>query len=174
MANSTWVLDPTHSEVQFKAKHLMITNVTGQFKIVNATVEAADENFSRASVSFTADVNSIDTANEQRDGHLKSADFFDAAQHPSIQFTATAYEPASGKLKGDLTIKGITRPVILDAEFSGVNKDPWGNQKAGFSVSGKINRTDWGLNWNAALEAGGVLVSEEIRLFAEVQFVKQA
>lgn len=174
MAKSNWALDPTHSEVQFKVKHLMITTVTGQFNVISATLSADDETFQHASVSFTADVKSINTANEQRDGHLKSADFFDADQFPSLTFEATGFNAKSGKVKGNLTIKGITQPVELDVEFSGVNKDPWGNQKAGFSITGKINRTQWGLAWNAPLETGGVLVSEDVRLLAEVQFVKQA
>ncbi|MCU0418915.1 MAG: YceI family protein [Cyclobacteriaceae bacterium] len=174
MAKAIWALYPTHSEVQFKVKHLMITNVTGQFNVISASLAGDDETFQQASVTFSADVQSINTANEQRDGHLKSADFFDATQFPTLTFEAAGFNATSGKVKGNLTIKGITKPVELDVEFSGVNKDPWGNQKAGFSISGKINRTHWGLNWNAPLEAGGVLVSEEVRLQAEVQFVKQA
>jgi polyisoprenoid-binding protein YceI len=171
---ATWILDPSHSEVQFKVKHLMITNVTGSFQVINASVETDSDSFSSAKVSFTADASSISTGNEQRDGHLKSGDFFDAAQFPQITFESASFNAAEGKLKGDLTIKGITKPVSLDVEFSGVNKDPWGNAKAGFSLSGKINRTDWGLHWNAALETGGVLVSEDVRIFAEVQFAAKA
>lgn len=169
-----WSLDPTHSELTFKVKHLMITNVTGQFSVINAEVEASGADFSDAKVAFAADAGSINTANEQRDGHLKSPDFFDAAQFPNLTFSSNHYDAASGKITGELTIKDVTKTVTLDAEFSGTNKDPWGNEKAGFSISGKINRTDWGLNWNAALETGGVLVSEEVRIAAEVQFVKQA
>jgi polyisoprenoid-binding protein YceI len=123
------------------------------------------------------EVNSIDTNDEGRDGHLKGADFFDVENHKEIGFSGTSFTKVDAetyKLKGMLTIKGISKEVSLDAEFGGINKDPWGNEKAGFSVSGKFNRTDWGLSWNAALEAGGVLVSEEVKLNAEVQFVKQA
>lgn len=170
---TTWVLDPTHSEVQFKVKHLMITNVTGSFKVLNAEVNA-DEHFGKTKVSFTADINSVDTGNGQRDGHLKSADFFDAEKFPAIKFESADYNAKEGKIKGNLTIKGVTKPVTLEAEFNGINKDPWGNHKAGFSLSGKINRTDWGLSWNAPIEAGGVLVSEEVKINAEVQFVKKA
>lgn len=174
MSTQTWALDPTHSELQFKVKHLMITNVTGQFKALTASVNTNDDNFNNATVNFSAQINSIDTANEQRDGHLKSIDFFDAEKFPEIKFSSNAFNAADGKITGDLTIKDVTKKVSLDVEFSGTNKDPWGNQKAGFSINGKINRTDFNLNWNAALETGGVLVSEEVKLIGEFQFVKQA
>jgi polyisoprenoid-binding protein YceI len=174
MEAANWVLDPTHSEVHFKIKHLMITNVTGQFQVVQATVKSDDDDFTNAQISFTADVATIHTANEQRDAHLVGADFFDVEKFPHIQFTASQFNATSGKLAGDLTIKGITKPVELDVEFAGVNKDPWGNTKAGFSLSGKINRKDWDLTWNATLESGGLLVSEEVKILAEIQFVKQA
>lgn len=171
MANK-WSLDPTHSELQFKVKHLMITNVTGQFKVFSGTVESDSADFSGARVSFSADTTSVDTANEQRDNHLRSADFFDAAQFPQITFSTDNFNVQDGKISGTLSLHGVSKPVTLDVEYSGTNKDPWGNEKAGFSLSGKINRTDFGLNWNAALEAGGVLVSEEVRIAAELQFVK--
>ena len=174
MAVSKWALDPTHSELQFKVKHLMISTVTGQFKVLEGSVEAEGDDFNNASISFTADVASVDTGNNDRDQHLRSGDFFDAEKFPTIRFESTSFQLAEGKLTGNLTIRDITHPVTLDVEFAGTNKDPWGNHKAGFSVSGKINRTTWQLNWNAALETGGVLVSEEVRLLAEVQFVKQA
>lgn len=177
MTTTKWALDPSHSEIQFKAKHLMITNVTGSFGNVNATAETNGDDFTNAKVSFTAQTNSVTTGNEQRDGHLKGADFFDAEKYPEIKFESTKLEKKSGNdytLEGNLTIKGVTKPVKLDAEYSGLQKDPWGNTKAGFSLSGKINRTDWGLTWNSALETGGVLVSEDIKLHSEVQLVKQA
>jgi polyisoprenoid-binding protein YceI len=170
---NSWVLDPTHSEIQFKVKHLMMTNVTGAFKVLHAGI-AADENFSDAKVNFTADINSVDTGNAQRDGHLKGGDFFDAEKFPELSFVSTHYNAAENKITGDLTVKGVTKPVTLDVEYNGAHKDPWGNLKAGFSVSGKINRKDWGLAWNAALEGGGVLVSEDVKINAELQFVKQA
>jgi polyisoprenoid-binding protein YceI len=173
MATTNWVLDPSHSEVQFKVKHLMITNVSGQFNVVQATAEA-DDQFEHAEISFTADAASVNTGNEQRDGHLRSADFFNAEQYPALTFVSKDFNAASGKISGDLTIRDVTKPVSFDVEFSGVGTDPWGNQKAGFSISGKINRTDFGLNWNAALESGGVLVSEEVKLQAEIQLAKQA
>jgi polyisoprenoid-binding protein YceI len=171
---TNWVLDPTHSEVQFKVKHLMITNVTGQFKVLNAEAQTNEKDFDHTNVSFSIDVSSIDTGNEQRDGHLRSGDFFDVEKYPAITFKSTDYNAASGKIAGDLTIRNVTQPVQFDVEFSGTNKDPWGNEKAGFSLTGKINRTDFGLTWNAALESGGVLVSEEVKLQAEIQLVKKA
>lgn len=169
----TWSLDPAHSEVQFKVKHLMITNVTGQFNVVSGNVVVENDNFDHAKVDFTADVNSVNTGNEQRDGHLKSPEFFDVASFPTIHFESKDFNAKEGKISGDLTIKNITKPVVLDVEFSGINKDPWGNQKAGFSISGKINRTDFNLGWNAPLETGGVLVSEDVKLAAEIQFTMQ-
>ncbi len=173
MATTNWALDPSHSEVQFKVKHLMITNVTGQFNVIEASAQA-DEQFEQAQVSFSADTASVNTGNEQRDGHLRSADFFNSEQYPALKFVSTNYNAASGKISGDLTIRDVTKPVSFDVEFSGIGTDPWGNQKAGFSISGKINRTDFGLIWNAALESGGVLVSEDVKLQAEIQLVKQA
>ncbi|MBS1509998.1 MAG: YceI family protein [Bacteroidetes bacterium] len=177
MATKKWVVDPTHSEVQFKIKHLMITNVTGSFNMFTVNAETEDEDFTKAKISFTADVASVDTGNEQRDGHLKSPDFFDAEKFPQIKFAATKYEnvdnDGSYELYGDLTIKDVTKPVKLSVEFGGVAKDPWGNVKAGFTISGKINRKEWGLTWNAATETGGVLVSEEVRLNIEIQLIEQ-
>lgn len=178
MATKTWALDPTHSEVQFKIKHLMITNVTGSFNVFTVAAETKDEDFTKAKVSFTADVNSISTNNEQRDTHLKSPDFFDTEKFPQIKFEATKAEnvdsDGSYDLYGDLTIRDVTKSVKLSVEFGGVVKDPWGNTKAGFTINGKINRKDFGLTWNAVTEAGGVMVSEEVRLFAEIQLVEQA
>jgi polyisoprenoid-binding protein YceI len=171
-----WVLDPSHSELLFKVKHMMITNVKGEFRKFAAEVNTIGTDFSTASVSLTIDVASIFTNSDDRDGHLKSPDFFDADNHKEIAFTGTSMTKADDDkfvLTGDLTIKGHTRSVSLDVEFGGTNKDPWGNEKAGFSVSGKIHRKDFGLNWNAALETGGVLVSDEVKINAEVQFVKQ-
>lgn len=178
MATKTWALDPTHSEVQFKIKHLMITNVTGSFNIFTVDAQTEDEDFTKSKVSFTADVNSISTNNEQRDTHLKSGDFFDAEKFPQIKFVATKADnidnDGSYNLYGDLTIRDVTKNVKLSVEFGGVVKDPWGNTKAGFTINGKINRKDFGLTWNAVTEAGGVMVSEEVRLFAEIQLVEQA
>lgn len=172
-----WVLDPTHSELIFKIKHLMITNVKGEFQKFNITVDSKGNDFSDAKVSATIETDSIFTNNADRDAHLRSADFFDAEKFPQITFNSTELnklDDENYQLKGILDMHGVEKEVILDVEFGGFVKDPYGNHKAGFSVSGKLNRKDWGLNWNAALEAGGVMVSEEVRLNAEVQFVKEA
>lgn len=174
MSATKWSLDPTHSELQFKVKHLMITNVTGQFGGLTGDIESQSEDFKNTKISFTADVNTINTSNEQRDTHLKSADFFNSEAFPALTFTSDEFNASEGKVTGHLTIKDVTKPVTLDVEYSGTNTDPWGNLKAGFSIEGKINRTDFGLTWNAALETGGVLVSEDVKISAEVQFVKQA
>lgn len=171
-----WALDPSHSELVFTVKHLMISNVKGEFQKFNASIEAVGTDFSHARVHATMDAAAIFTNDENRDKHLRGADFFDAEKHPHLEFHSTGMEHVSGsdyKLTGELNIKGITKPVTLDVEFGGITKDPYGNEKAGFSLSGKISRKDWDLNWNAALETGGVLVSDEVRINAEVQFVKQ-
>src|ERR1700678_1582649 len=152
MATTKWVLDPTHSEVEFKIKHMMISTVTGNFKKFDATVETEGDDFTTAKVKFTVEVDSIDTKNEQRDGHLKSVDFFDAANFPEFKFASTKYEnvgnDGSYEVYGDLTIRGITRNEKFDAEFGGVIKDPWGNTRAGITISGKINRKQFGLTWS--------------------------
>lgn len=171
-----WALDPTHSEIVFKVKHLMITNVKGEFRKFNAEIESEGRDFSNASIKATVDASSIFTNEDNRDGHLKSADFFDVENYKELSFVGTSFNKKGEdeyELTGKLTIKGVTKDVTFSVEFGGVTKDPWGNEKAGFSLSGKINRTDFGLNWNAALEAGGVLVSEEVKINAEVQFVKK-
>ncbi|MBB2145980.1 hypothetical protein GM921_10810 [Pedobacter sp. LMG 31464] len=176
MATTKWTLDPTHSELQFKVKHLMITTVTGNLKSFSAELTSNDDDFTNAEISFKGDINSIDTGNTDRDNHLKSADFFDAEKFASIEFKSTSVEKDGDDytIKGDLTVKDVTKSVKLTAEFGGIATDPWGNTKAGFTLSGKINRTDFGLTWNAALETGGVMVSEEVRILGELQFVKQA
>ncbi len=176
MSTTKWSLDPTHSEIGFKVKHMMFTNVSGKFQKFDATIETEDDNFENAKIDFTGDVDSITTGNADRDGHLLSPDFFDAAQYPKLTFTATSFTKENEgdyKLEGQLTLHGETKPVHLDVEFGGIAKDPWGNTKAGMTITGKLNRKDWGLNWNSALEAGGVLVGEEVKLNIELQFVKQ-
>lgn len=176
MKTTKWVIDPAHSEIQFKVKHMMITTVTGTFKEFKSEVETEGDDFSSAKVTFEAATESVFTNAEQRDAHLRSADFFDSENFPVMSFASSKLEKIDDdtwKLKGDLTIRGVTKPVSLDVEFGGIGKDPWGNTKAGFSLNGKINRKDWGLNWNAALEAGGVLVSDDVRIYAEVQYAKQ-
>lgn len=177
MATIKWVADPMHSEVQFKVKHLMITTVTGYFNTFHVEAESGDEQFGNASnIVFTADVNSISTNNEQRDTHLKSADFFDAGNHGEIRFVGTKYENVGGEhflLHGNLTIRDITKPVSVMVDFGGIVVDPYGQTKAGFTVTGKISRKEFGLTWNAVTEAGSVVVSDEIKLQAEIQLVKQ-
>lgn len=174
---TTWKIDPLHSEIEFKVKHLMITNVTGHFAEYDATVEAGAEDFSDAKISFEANVNSVSTKNAQRDEHLKGADFFDAANHPKITFTSTEVKKKDAEnfiLKGDLSIRGVTKPVELNVEYNGITVDPWGQTKAGFELTGKINRKDFGLSWSATTEAGGLVVSDDVRLILGVQLVKQA
>ncbi len=176
MSKITWALDPTHSEVGFKVKHLMITNVSGSFSKFNAEVSSEDETFAKAEIVFSADIDSISTNNEQRDGHLKSPDFFDATNHPQLIIKADGLSGTgeNRKMNGTLTMRGVTHPVSFNVDFGGVAKDPWGNTKAGFTLTGTINRKEFGLNWNAPTEAGGLLVSEDVRLHAEIQLVKQA
>ncbi len=172
-----WGLDSTHSEISFKVKHLMISNVKGVFKEFSADVYTSGDQFMTSGIDLQINPSSIDTGVADRDAHLKSADFFDVENFPAIRFTGSSVEKVDDEnfiLHGDLTIKGVTQPVKLDVEFGGVMKDPWGNQKVGFSVNGKINRKDFGLTWNAALETGGVLVSDDVKISAEVQLVRQA
>ena len=173
IAKTRWVLDPIHSELVFKVKHLMITNVKGEFR--NFSVEIDGEDFTKSKIKVTIDATSISTNDIKRDGHLKSADFLDVENHKEISFEGTSFVQLNNKkylLEGMLTIKAISNEISLDVEFGGINKDPWGGEKAGFSINGKIKRKDWGLNWNAALETGGVLVSDEVRISGEVQFAK--
>ncbi|MGN0003673.1 MAG: YceI family protein [Sphingobacterium composti] len=173
MAN--WQLDTAHSELEFKVRHMMISTVKGQFKTFEVNVENESDDLTGAQVEVKIEVESIDTKNEQRDQHLKSSDFFDASTNPYILFKSTSISKEDDdeyKVKGDLTIKGITKPISLEVEFGGVAKDPWGNDKIGYTVSGKLNRTDFDLTWNAALETGGVMVSEEVKFSADLQFVK--
>ncbi|SHF54438.1 Polyisoprenoid-binding protein YceI [Mariniphaga anaerophila] len=172
-----WVLDPAHSEILFKVKHLMITNVKGEFRTFSAEAFADGTDFSSADVNVTIDALSVFTNNDDRDAHLRSADFFDVENNKTITFKSLALnrvDDGEFELTGLLTIRGIAKKVTLDVEFGGINKDPWGNKKAGFSLEGKISRKDWNLNWNAALEAGGVLVGDEVKISAEVQFTQQA
>ncbi|HEY9116035.1 MAG TPA: YceI family protein [Bacteroidales bacterium] len=169
-----WVIDASHSELGFRVKHLMISNVKGEFRKFSAEIDGED--FTKSLINVIIDASSIYTNDDSRDGHLKSADFFDTENYSEIVFTGSSFQKldeSNYKLIGQMNIKGVNKSVALDVEFGGINKDPWGNEKAAFAISGKINRKDWGLNWNAALETGGVLVSDEVRIHAEVQFVKQ-
>ena len=164
-----WNLDTAHSEITFKVRHMMISNVKGAFNTFTAEVEAEDDTFKNAKVSATIQTDSIDTNNADRDTYLKSADFFNVEQNPTITFES---DSLADDVTGHLTINGVTKPVQLEVEFGGINQDPWGNTKAGFTFEGKIKRSDFGLNWNAALETGGVLVSDEVKIAGELQFVK--
>jgi len=171
-----WIIDPTHSEVHFKVKHLVISTVTGTFKSFEGSMESENEDFQDAAIEFTLDVESIDTNQEQRDGHLKSADFFDAAQFPKISFKSTSFKKVGDdyELLGDLTLKNVSKPVKLNVEYGGRATDFYGNDKAGFEVSGKISRKEFGLTWDGITEAGAIVVGDEIKLQINVQFAKQA
>ena len=172
-----WTIDPVHSEIGFRAKHLMIINIKGAFKEFNAAIFTDGSDFSTSDISLQINPASVDTGIADRDAHLKSADFFDVENFKEINFTAGTMTKTGDdefSLTGNLSIKGISNPVTLRVEFGGLMTDPWGNKKAGFTLNGKINRKDWGLNWNAALEAGGLLVSDEVRLNCEIQLLRQA
>ncbi|MFI5128736.1 MAG: YceI family protein [Chitinophagales bacterium] len=177
MAKTKWLIDPAHSEVQFKVKHLMITTVTGHFRKFDLDVEAEDDDFTKAtSIVFTADVNSVDTNNAQRDTHLKSPDFFASEQFPQLKFIGKKVEK-KGKdyvVTGDLTIRDITKTVSLDVEFGGIVTDPYGQTKAGFTAAGKIRRKEFNLMWDAVTEAGQIVASNEVRIHCEIQLIKQA
>jgi polyisoprenoid-binding protein YceI len=172
-----WVIDPMHSEVQFKVKHLVISTVSGFFKSFAGELVTDGDDFENAEIDFTLDIDSIDTNQTQRDEHLKSPEFFDAATYPKISFKSTSFTKTGDDeyaLKGDLTIKDVTKPVSLDVEFGGSAADFYGNTKAGFEISGKINRKEFGLTWDGVTEAGSIVVGEDIKLLINVQFAKQA
>jgi polyisoprenoid-binding protein YceI len=174
-ATATWTLDKAHSDLQFKAKHLMITTVTGSFADFDLTVTNAGPDFEGAKIELEARTASVTTGNPQRDGHLHGADFFDAENFPVLQFKSdkfTRINDEEYELTGSLTIKGISKPVTLKVEYGGTTTDPWGNTKAGFELHGKISRKDFGLTWNAVTETGGLLVSDEIKIYANVQLLK--
>ncbi|QNS40274.1 polyisoprenoid-binding protein [Chryseobacterium manosquense] len=164
-----WNLDPTHSEITFKVRHMMISNVKGSFTDFTSELESEDDTFKNVKVKTIIKTDSVNTNNADRDNHLKSEEFFNVAANPVITFESNSL---NDEITGNLTINGITKPVTLDVEFGGINVDPWGNTKAGFSFEGKIKRSDFGLNWNAALEAGGVMVSDEVKIAGELQYVK--
>jgi polyisoprenoid-binding protein YceI len=176
LQSTKWVLDATHSEIQFKVKHLMISTVTGQFNKFSGAVMTEGDDFETAKINLTADVHSISTNNEQRDAHLKNGDFFDVDNHPKIAFNSDHLEKIDVdeyKLYGTLTMRGVSKDVILNVEFGGLTKDPWGNDRAGFSVTGKINRYDFGISFGAVTETGGLLLGDEVKIIANVQFIKQ-
>lgn len=172
-----WRIDPTHTNVEFGVRHLMISTVKGRFGAVEGTVTVEDGDPATAQIDVRIDAASIDTRVEQRDAHLRSADFFDVEKHPALTYTSRSVErTGGGKLKvvGDLTIRGVTREVVLDVEELGTVRDPWGNDRAGYSAKGKLDREAFGLTWNQALEAGGVLVGNEVKISLEVELVRQA
>lgn len=174
LTTTTWQLDKAHSELLFKVKHLMITHVKGEFRDFDATVSTTGIDFQGAEIQAVVRTASIDTNHADRDAHLKSADFFDCDNHPTMTFAGKAYHISGSnyEIRGILTIKAISHPVTLKAEYGGIMKDPWGNEKCGFSFTGKISRSLWNITWNAALEAGGVLVSDEVVLMGEIQLSK--
>jgi len=172
---TAWNLDLSHSELQFKVRHMMISTVTGEFAEFAATATTEGEDFTTAQVSLTANIASISTRNEQRDTHLHSDDFFASERFPQMIFTSTAMEKVDDenyKLHGNLTIRDITKPVTLEVEFGGLVVDMYGNLRAGFTLQGKINRKEFGLMWNAITEAGGVVVADDIKILASVSLVK--
>lgn len=172
----TWNIDASHTRANFSVRHMMISNVHGQFDDISGTVEFNEADPAQSSLNVKIGVASINTRDEKRDGHLKSPDFFDVANHPYLTFESTKVEKASentGRVTGNLTIRGVSKPVVLDVEYNGQAKSPWGTTSAGFTATAKINRKDWGLNWNVALETGGVLVGDEVKITIETEIVKQ-
>jgi polyisoprenoid-binding protein YceI len=177
MATTTWSIDPMHSDVQFKIKHLVISTVSGSFKTFDGEAVTDSEGFDNAAITFNIDPASIDTNQSMRDGHLKNADFFDVEKYPTITFKSTSFKKASGdnyKLVGNLTMHGVTKPVELDVEYGGSEKDNSGNQKYGFEVTGKIPRKEFGLTYNAITETGGLALGEDVKLVANIQVAKKA
>ncbi len=175
MSTTKWALDSTHSEIQFKVRHLMVSWASGTFKKFEVDVKSNGDDFTTAKIKFTADVNSIDTNNEQRDAHLKNADFFDVENHPKVIFESAKMEQVDDehyKLHGTLTMRGNSKPVVLNVEYGGIMQDPWGNTRTGFTVTGKINRKDFGISFGGVTETGGILLGDDVSLNANVEFVK--
>jgi polyisoprenoid-binding protein YceI len=168
-----WSIDPVHSEIEFKVRHLMIVYVKGGFKTFDASIYTTEKDFTTAEIDLWIDASSITTGDAKRDEHLKSADFFDVQNHKQITFTSSTIgkpdQDGIHEVWGELTMKGITKNIKLNIQFGGIINDPWGNEKAGFTVTGKINRIDWGLNWNTALETGGIMVSEDVTISCEIE-----
>ena len=173
---ATWTIDPSHSTIEFVAKHMMITTVKGRFAEFEGTIVADETNLAGSTVDVTMKAASLDTRSEQRDAHLRSPDFLDVETYPEVTFRSTRIEGTKDEfqLTGDLTIRGVTRPITLDVSFEGEGKDPWGGTRASFSAKGKFDRRDYGLTWNVALETGGILVSNEVKINIEAQVVAQA
>jgi polyisoprenoid-binding protein YceI len=175
MTKAIWALDAVHSSVDFSVRHMMIANVKGTFNSFNATIEADPKDLTTANIEFSVETSSVDTRNKDRDGHLVSADFFDAENYPTMTFKATSFEKTDDgeyNVSGDFTLHGITKQETFTVTFEGQGKDPWGNEKVGFSAEGSINRSDYGLVWNAALETGGVLVGDKVKISLQIQAAK--
>jgi len=175
MSTTKWALDSTHSEIQFKVRHLMVSWASGVFKKFEADVQSNGDDFTTAKIKFTADVDSINTNNEQRDAHLKNGDFFDAENHPQVIFESEKLHQVNDehyKLHGTLTMRGNSRPVVLNVEYGGIMQDPWGNTRTGFTVTGKINRKDFGISFGGVTETGGLLLGDDVIINANVEFVK--
>jgi polyisoprenoid-binding protein YceI len=169
-----WIIDPSHTHIGFSVKHMMVSTVRGQFTRYEGTLDLNTEDLSQSHIKGEIEVPSIDTHEPKRDEHLRSNDFFDAANHPKILFESTKIEHVEGsdyKVSGNLTIRGVTKAITLDAEFAGVHKDPWGGTRTGFTVTTTINRKDFGVNFNAILETGGVLVGDKVKLELEIEAV---
>ena len=174
---ATWTIDTMHSEIGFKVKHLVISTVSGKFTKFEGSIETEGDDFNNAKVTFSADIDGIDTGVADRDGHLKSPDFFDAANHPKLTFESTSFINKGGsdyELQGNITIRGVAKPITLKVEHGGTGPNAYGQTVAGFELQGKINRKDFGLNWSAVTEAGGIVVSDEVKLFMNIEVVKQA
>ncbi len=176
-AQTFWGIDKSHSAVKFTIQHMMVSETDGKFKIYDGSVSTKNDDFTDATITFSADVASINTDDEKRDGHLKSEDFFNAEKYPKITFKSTSMVKGKGKnefiLTGDLTMRDVTKKVILNAIYGGTTKDPWGNTRAGFKISGSVNRIEYGLKWNAALEAGGIALGEMVNILCNVELIKQ-
>ena len=175
-AQSSWNFDASHSSIRFAVDHMVISEVEGKFTSFEGTVESSNEDFSDAKINFKIDVNSVDTDNEKRDGHLKNEDFFDVEKHPEMTFVSTSLEKVKeGKynLTGNLTLHGVTKEITLKMSYGGTVKDPWGNTRAGLKVTGSLNRTDFGLKYNSTLEAGGLMLGEEVELSCKMELIKK-
>jgi len=170
-AKTNWKVDPAHSEIEFKVKHMMISTVSGSFGEFDAAIESADETFKDAKFSFSAKIDSISTKNKDRDTHLKSDDFFNAEKYPNLSFKSKSFDGET--MVGDMTIRDVTKEVSLQVDFNGIADDQYGQTKAGFEATGTINRKEFGLNWSAVTEAGNIVVSDKVKLVANLQFIKQ-
>lgn len=171
MNTTNWSIDNAHSEIAFKVKHMMISTVTGHFEDFTASIESENEDFKDAKINFSAKIDSINTKNKDRDGHLKSDDFFNAAQYPEMKFVSKSFDGEN--LTGDLTIRDVTKEVTLNVGLNGVAVDPYGQTKAGLEIQGEINRKDFNLTWNAVTEAGSIVVSDKVKIAVDAQFIRQ-